>query len=152
MPMIDVYADSTLFPKESRKMLGLDLTKAVLRAEGVAQPGMFHLRNTAAFLHLMEEGTITTAAGDDLRNVRVQIITPPNTLSRPGQIQLVREISGIIAKHARDPSQAERTWVVLTEAAEGGWGIAGTAYGKSEFLALAKKAAEASPANSPANS
>jgi hypothetical protein len=135
MPMIDVYADSTLFPKESRNTLGLDLTKAVLRAQGVAEQGTFHLRNTAAFLHPMEEGTITTAAGDDLRNVRVQIITPPNALSRPGQIQLVREISGIVARHAGDPSQAERTWVVLTEGAEGGRGIAKTAYGKSEFLA-----------------
>ena len=152
MPMIDVYAESTLFQKESRRALGLDLTNAVLRAEGVAQPGMFHLRNTAAFLHLMEEESITTAAGDGLRNVRVQIITPPNALSRAGQIQLVREISGIIAKHAGDPSQAERTWIVLTEAAEGGWGIAGTAYGKGEFLALAKKAAEASAANTPSNS
>jgi phenylpyruvate tautomerase PptA (4-oxalocrotonate tautomerase family) len=151
MPMIDVYADSTLFPKESRKALGLDLTKAVPRAEGVVQPGTFHLRNTAAFLHLTDEGTITTAAGDDLRNVRVQIITPPNALSRPGQIQLVREISVIIAKHAGDPSQAERTWVVPTEAAEGGWGIAGTAYGQSEFIALAKKAAEASAANTAPN-
>lgn len=51
MPMIDVYADSTLFPKESRKTLGLDLTKAVIHAEGVAQPRMFHLRNTAAPIH-----------------------------------------------------------------------------------------------------
>ena len=93
--MIDVYAESALFPKDSRKALGLDLTKAVLRAEGVAQPGTFHLRNTAAFLHLMEEGTMTTAAGDDIRNVRVQVVTPPNALSRPGQIQLVREISEI---------------------------------------------------------
>ena len=77
MPMIDVYADSSLFPKESHKALGLDLTNAVLRTEGVTHPGAFHLRNTAAFLHLMEEGTMTTAAGDDVRNVRVQIITPP---------------------------------------------------------------------------
>ena len=36
-----------------------------------------------------------------------------------------------------DPSQAKRTWVVLTEAAEGGWGIAGTAFGREEFAALA---------------
>ncbi|HLN03624.1 MAG TPA: hypothetical protein VK335_30330 [Bryobacteraceae bacterium] len=57
----------------------------------------------------------------------------------------------IIAKHAGDPSQAERTWVVLTEAAEGGWGIAGNAYGQSEFIALAKKAAEASAANTAPN-
>jgi len=38
----------------------LDLTNAVLRAEGVTHPGAFHLRNTAAFLNLMEEGTMTT--------------------------------------------------------------------------------------------
>src|SRR6266511_4277926 len=33
-------------------------------------------------------------------------------------------------------SQAARTWVLLTEAAEGGWGIAGTAFGREEFAAL----------------
>jgi phenylpyruvate tautomerase PptA (4-oxalocrotonate tautomerase family) len=92
----------------------------------------------------MEERTMTTTAGDDIRNVRVQVVTPPNALSRPGQIQLVPEISEIIAKHARDPWQAERIWVMLTEAAEGGWGIARIAYGKSKFLALAEKAAQAS--------
>ena len=57
MPMIDAYADSTLFPKESPKALGLDLTK-----ESVTHPGAFHLRNTAAFLNLMEEGTMTISA------------------------------------------------------------------------------------------
>jgi hypothetical protein len=35
-------------------------TNAVLRAEGVTHPVAFHLRNTAAFLNLMEEGTMTT--------------------------------------------------------------------------------------------
>jgi hypothetical protein len=39
--MIDAYADSTLFPKESPKALGLDLTNTVLRAEGVTHPGGF---------------------------------------------------------------------------------------------------------------
>ena len=36
-----------------------------------------------------------------------------------------------------DSSQAKRTWVLLTEAAEGGWGIAVTAFGREEFAALA---------------
>jgi hypothetical protein len=31
--------------------------------------------------------------------------------------------------------------VILTEAAEGGWGIGGTAYGVEEFSALARAAA-----------
>jgi len=39
MPMIDVYADSTLFPKESRKALGLDLTKARAPRRGSSPAG-----------------------------------------------------------------------------------------------------------------
>jgi len=41
-----------------------------------------------------------------------------------------------VARIAGDPSQAARTWVLLSEAAEGGWGIAGTAFGREEFAAL----------------
>ena len=59
MPIIDDYADSALFLKESPEALGLDLTNTELRAERVTHPGAFHLRNTAAFLNLMEEGTMT---------------------------------------------------------------------------------------------
>ena len=49
-----------LYSRRNRLALGLDLTNTVLRAEGVTHPGAFHLRNTAAFLNLMEEGTMTT--------------------------------------------------------------------------------------------
>jgi len=49
-----------LYSRRNRLALGLDLTNAVLRVEGVTHPGAFHLRNTAAFLNLMEEGTMTT--------------------------------------------------------------------------------------------
>jgi len=49
-------------------------------------------------------------------------------------------VTEIVAKISGDPSQATRTWALLTEAAEGGWGIAGTALGRDEFAALAKKA------------
>jgi len=49
----------------------------------------------------------------------------------------------IVTKISGDPTQAGRTWVILTEAAEGGWGMLGTAFGKEEFAALAAKAREA---------
>jgi len=49
-------------------------------------------------------------------------------------------VTAIVAKISGDPSQSARTWVLLTEGAEGGWGIAGTAFGRAEFAALAKKA------------
>jgi len=139
MPMIDLYADKNVIPADSLRALGLDLTHAVLRAEGVTKPGPFHLANTASFIHLMEPGTALTADGGQ-KSVRVQIITPPNALNRLAQIQLVREITELMVKHTGDPTQAQRTWVLLSEAAEGGWGIAGTAYGRDEFTALAARA------------
>ena len=69
-------------------------------------------------------------------------MTPPGSLNRDGQRQITIEATEIIAKAAGDPSLAGLTWVILTEAAEGGWGIAGTAFGIEEFTALARKAAE----------
>jgi phenylpyruvate tautomerase PptA (4-oxalocrotonate tautomerase family) len=62
-------------------------------------------------------------------------------LSRAGQQQLVKEITEIVTTISGDPTQASRTWVLLTEAAEGGWGLFGTAFGKEEFAAAAKAAA-----------
>jgi phenylpyruvate tautomerase PptA (4-oxalocrotonate tautomerase family) len=85
----------------------------------------------------MEPTTVQTAAQAVAGNIRVQIITPPGALTRGGQKQLVHDVTAILAEICGDPSQAKRTWVLLTEAAEGGWGIAGTAFGREEFAALA---------------
>ncbi len=143
MPMIDVYAPANLFPAGTDGRLGKELTMAILRAEGVATPGPYHLNNTAAFIHRMDPHAVHTAATESARTVRVQVFTPPAALTREGQKQLVKEVTEIVAKISGDPTQASRTWVILTEAAEGGWGISGTAFGRQEFAALAAKAAAA---------
>ena len=143
MPMIDVYAPEDLFPAGTDARLGKELTMAVLRAEGVATPGPFHLNNTAAFIHRMDQHAVHTAATESARTVRVQVITPPAALSREGQKQLVKEVTEIVTKISGDPTQASRTWVILTEAAEGGWGLSGTAFGREEFAALRARAAAA---------
>ena len=44
------------------------------------------------------------------------------------------------APKAADPSYAERTWVVITESPEGGWGIAGHANTGADILAAARRA------------
>jgi phenylpyruvate tautomerase PptA (4-oxalocrotonate tautomerase family) len=142
MPMIDVYAPSDLLPAGTDRRIGEELTRAVLRAEGVSAPSPFHLENTAAFIHRMDPATLQSAAQAAARAIRVQIITPPGALTRSGQKQLVQEVTTILADICGDPSQAARTWVLLTKAAEGGWGIAGTAYGREEFAALAAAAAQ----------
>ena len=144
MPMIDVYATADLFPEVSDRQLGEELIHAVLRAEGVATPGAFHLNNTAAYIHRMDASCVQTGSAAAARTVRVQIVTPPAALSRDGQKQLTREITEIVAKISGDATQIARTWVLLTEAAEGGWGIAGTAFGREEFIGLATKAKPAS--------
>lgn len=140
MPMIDVYAASDLFPEGSERELGEALTLALLRAEGVPNPGPTHLNNTGVYLHKLLPAEVQTAATAEARTVRVQVVTPPSVLSRDGQRQLVKEATEIVTRISGDPSQAARTWVLLTEAAEGGWGIAGTAFGKEEFAALAARA------------
>jgi len=138
MPMIDVYAPANLFPAGTDRALAQELTAALLRAEGVATPGPTHLNNTGAYIHRMEPSAVHTAGTDAARTVRVQVVTPPGVLNRAAQKQFVAEATQIVAKIAGDPAQATRTWVLLTEAAEGGWGIAGTAFGREEFAALAK--------------
>ena len=140
MPMIDVYAPSNLFPTDADRAIGRELTIAVLRAEGVQNPSSFHLDNTAAFIHRMPDTAVQTAASANARVVRVQVIAPPGALTREGQKSLVKDATEIIAKFSGDPEQKKRTWVLLTVAAEGGWGIAGTAFGKEEFIALAARA------------
>src|SRR5580693_10046142 len=140
MPMIDVYAPADLFPAHVDRELAAELTAALLKAEGVVSPGPTHTNNTAAYIHRLPPSTVNTAAQGNARTVRVQVLTPPGVLSREGQKQLVAEATEIVARVAGDPSQAGRTWVLLTEAAEGGWGIAGTAFGREEFAALAARA------------
>jgi len=44
-----------------------------------------------------------------------------------------------VTRISGDPTQASRTWVLLTGAAEGGWGMLGTAFGREEFVVVAAK-------------
>lgn len=143
MPMIDVYARADLFPAGVDRALAEELTAAVLRAEGVATPGPFHRDNTAAYIHRMDPAMVHTAATSAARTVRVQVITPPGALTRDGQKRLVKEITEAVTRLSGDPTQSQRTWVLLSEASEGGWGLAGTAFGKAEFGELASRAAAA---------
>ena len=139
MPMIDVYVADDLFPADADRRLAEELTAALLRAEGVANPGPVHTNNTGAYIHRLPPSAVNTAAEGQARTVRVQVLTPPGALSRDRQKQLVAEVTQIVARISAEPGQETRTWVLLTEAAEGGWGIGGRAFGREEFAALAAK-------------
>ena len=135
MPMIDVYAATGTFA--SNHQLAQDLAKAVMRWEGVPAIPLF-LDNTAAFIHELPPDAISNAAGDN--SVRVQVLTPVNVLDRDKQLGVVKELTEIVAAAAGDPTLAKRTWVLITESPEGGWGIQGHANTNADITALARAA------------
>lgn len=134
MPMIDVFATSGTFA--DRHELAKQLAAAVMRWEGVPKLPLFQ-KNTAAFIHELPPESLSNVDGD--RNyVRVQVLTPVGVLNREKQIGVVRELTDIIASAAGDPTLAERTWVLITESPEGGWGINGRANTGSDIAQLAR--------------
>ncbi len=115
MPMIDVYAAEGTFPDPH--VLARDLAAAVMRWEQVPDLPLF-ANNTAAFIHDLDAATISNVAGES-NYVRVQVLTP-------------------VANAAGDPSLRERTWVLLSESPEGGWGIGGHANTNADIAAAAR--------------
>jgi len=74
----------------------------------------------------------------DSNYVRVQVLTNSGALDRDKQIAVVRQLTDLIAKTAGDPALAQRTWVLLTEAPQGGWGLWGHAHTNDEIVAAAR--------------
>ena len=70
--------------------------------------------------------------------MRVQILTNAGALDRDKQVAVVSRLTALVAEAAGDPSLAERTWVLLTEAPDGGWGLAGHANTNEELIAAAR--------------
>jgi phenylpyruvate tautomerase PptA (4-oxalocrotonate tautomerase family) len=136
MPMIDVYATAGTFAQKHQ--LAQDLANAVMRWEGVPPIPLF-LDNTAAFVHDLPADAISNAAGAS-NYVRVQVLTPVNVLNREKQLGVVKELTEIIAAAAGDPMLADRTWVLITESPEGGWGIQGHANTNADIASLARAA------------
>src|SRR6478609_5900138 len=114
MPMIDVYATAGTFPDSHG--LARVLARTVMEIEQVPDIPLFR-QNTAAFVHDLPSGALSNVDGEG-DHVRVQVLTN--------------------AEAAGDPSLVERTWVLLTEAPEGGWGIAGHANTNTELVGLAR--------------
>src|ERR1700735_1533508 len=134
MPMIDVYAATGTF--QDPHQLASDLARTLMTIEGVPDIPMFR-QNTAAFIHEMDGPVISNVDGDS-RYVRVQVLTNAGALDREKQLAVVSQFTDLVAKAAGDPSLSERTWVLLTEAVEGGWGLAGHANTNEELVAAAR--------------
>lgn len=135
MPMIDVYSAAGTF--SDKHALAQDLANAVMRWEKVPAISLFS-KNTAAFVHDLPADSLSNAAGDS-NHVRVQVLTPVGVLDREKQLGVVQELTDIVAAAAGDPTLSERTWVLITESPEGGWGINGHANTGADIAAAARR-------------
>ena len=131
MPMIDVYARRGTFVDPSD--LASRLAATLMEVEGVPAIPLFR-QNTAAFIH---EVTLANVDGEDDR-VRVQVLTNAGALDRDKQLAAVRRLTDVVAEAAEDPGLVDRTWVILTETYDGGWGIGGNANTNEDLVALAR--------------
>jgi phenylpyruvate tautomerase PptA (4-oxalocrotonate tautomerase family) len=134
MPMIDIYAASGTFADPHR--LAMDAAAAVKAVEGVPDIPMFR-KNTAAFVHEMPAGAIANVDGDS-DYVRVQVLTNAGALDRDKQVAVVVALTDLVATAGGDPTLRNRTWVLLTEAPEGGWGLWGHAHTNAELVDAAR--------------
>ena len=134
MPMIDVYAATGTFPDKHR--LAAELATAVMTIEQVPDIPMFR-QNTAAFIHDLPAASLSNVDGDS-NYVRIQVLTNSGALDRGKQLAVVEQLTNIASDAAGDPSLASRTWVLLTEAPDGGWGLRGHANTNEELVAAAR--------------
>ena len=134
MPMVDVYASAGTFA--DKHQLAVDLAAAVMKVEQVPDIAMFR-QNTAAFVHDLAADSLSNVDGDS-SYVRVQVLTNAGALDREKQLALVSLLTEIVAAAGGDPTLTKRTWVLLTEAPEGGWGLAGHANTNAELVAAAR--------------
>ena len=107
-----------------------------MRWEQVPPIALFS-KNTAAFIHELPADSPSNAAGES-NYVRVQVLTPVGVLDRDKQLGVVKELTEIVAAAAGEPTLTERTWVLITESPEGGWGINGHANTGADIAALAR--------------
>ncbi|KAA0075896.1 hypothetical protein [Tardiphaga sp. P9-11] len=134
MPMIDIYATAGTFSDPHK--LAIDAASTVKAVEQVPDISMFR-KNTAAFVHTLPVGSSSNVDGDG-NYVRVQVLTNAGALDRDKQIAVVRQLTDLVAAAAGDPTLTDRTWVLLTEAMPGGWGLWGHAHTNDEIVGAAR--------------
>src|SRR5580692_9051948 len=134
MPMIDVYASAGTFADPHS--LATELAGTLMKIEQVPDIPMFR-QNTAAFVHDLPVGALSNVDGES-NYVRVQVLTNAGALDRDKQLAVVEQFSRLVAEAAEDDTIKERTWVLLTEAVDGGWGLWGHAHTNSELVQAAR--------------
>ena len=134
MPMIDVYsapgtfAESMAWPRSSPP-------RSCRSSRCLTSPCSAPTRPRSSTSCPLTPISNVDGAGN---YVRVQVLTNAAALDRDKQLAVVEQFTAIVADAAGDSSLAERTWVLLTEAVPGGWGLYGHASTDEELIAAAR--------------
>ena len=144
--LIDVYATAGTFgdPRAFAQKLASEL----MAIEQVPDIAMFR-QHTAAFVHELPAASLANVDGD-ANYVRIQVLTNAGALDRAKQLAVVEQLTRIAADAAGDPTLASRTWVLLTQAPDGGWGLQGHANTNQELVAAARAQLASLQAGQPA--
>jgi len=135
MPMIDIYAKTGTFSDTEK--LASDAAATIKKVEGVPDIPMFR-KNTAGFVHELPENTLANVDGDS-NYVRVQVLTNKGALDRAKQLEVVERLTALVCSASGDDTLKDRTWVLLTEAVDGGWGLWGHAHTNEELVTAAQQ-------------
>lgn len=134
MPMIDIHAPAGTF--KDVHALATAAAATVMRIEAVPDIPMFR-QNTAVFVRELPADAISDVDGES-GHIRVQVLTNAGALDRGKQLALVEQLTALVVEAAGDPALARKTWVLLTEAAPGGWGLWGHAHTNEDLVAAAR--------------
>jgi phenylpyruvate tautomerase PptA (4-oxalocrotonate tautomerase family) len=132
--MIDIYATRGTFADTHR--LARDAAAAVMAVEQVPDIPMFR-QNTAAFVHELDPSCLADVDGAN-DHIRVQVVTNAGALDRDKQLAVVATLTALVVDAGSNPELKERTWVLLTEAPDGGWGLWGHAHTNAELVQAAR--------------
>jgi phenylpyruvate tautomerase PptA (4-oxalocrotonate tautomerase family) len=134
MPMIDVYASAGMF--SNKHQLAIDLATTVMTIEQVPNIPMFR-QNTAAFVHELPTGDLANVDGDT-DYVRVQVLTNAGAIDRDKQLAVVKQLTEVVSKASGGVVATDHIWIMLSEAAAGGWGLDGHANTNEELVTKAR--------------
>ncbi|KAH8811211.1 4-oxalocrotonate tautomerase family protein [Xylogone sp. PMI_703] len=141
MPVIDVYSPPGLFPADKERDLVVALGLAALRAEGFPNPPSEICDLVGTFFHPRSIYTANAANTAETRIVRLHVTAGSGGFNSAAAESFVTEATRLVAEACGDPSQAQRTWIYITETISDGLALGGTIVSKERTRA-AREAAQ----------
>lgn len=137
---ITVVATEGVLTEQARKQVFAELTDAFLKHHGVAG-NTFMTPNVIGEIILIPKGQ-SFSGGKQADIVVVGLTVPSFTFGTDQQKQgFIGDVTDIIHRATGGQHPRERTWVNVTYAVDGMWGIAGKAYSNVDLGAALQSAA-----------